>query len=339
MKNPKKVEYPSVTVVMITYNDEKIIEKCFQSIKKQEYLGKVNILIVDGGSFDGSLRIAKKYKVLIISKPQYRDMPYKRVEIAMSSVKTDIALLFSADNRFKETDCLSKMVEPFSDKEISAVETFRFGYRNIDSILTKYFALIGGTDPIAISLDKADRAPYDILKWHSYGKVEEKSQYFKVTFSNDESKIPTLGANGFAVRNNIIKKFPFKDGLHIETCVNLIKKGYDKFAFVKDVHIIHDIEISLIEFLKRKLRWKQMYSNTNIKRAYLIYNPKRDKLKLFLIIFTNITLIVPLLRAIKGFIKKRELAWFLHPIMCNIFTISYGVSVFERVFQRKNKDS
>lgn len=325
------MKYPSVTIVMISYNDEKIIEECFKSIKKQDYPGKVNILIVDGGSTDHTLDIAKKYNVKIILKPQYKDAPHIRGEIAVNSVKSDIVIFFSADNRFKELDCLKKMMEPFFDKEIVAVETFRYGYNNNDSLLTKYFALIGGNDPIAVALGKADRSPYDEDKWHSFGKAENIKNYFKVTFDNDISKIPTLGMNGFAIRNKLLQKFKFNNSLHIEMCSNLIRRGYNKFGFVKNAHIIHSIDTSLIEFLKRRLKWKKLYSEgNNIKRTYLVYNPKKDKLKLFLLIISSITIVFPLLRAIKGFIKKQELAWFLHPLVLNIFIFNYGLDLIRQ---------
>lgn len=337
MKNSKKEQKPlSVTIAMISYNDEKIIEDCFISIKKQDYLGEIKILIVDGGSTDKTVEIAQKYRALVISKPEYKEAPTKRGDIAVDFIKTDIAMFISADNRLQEKDCLQKMMEPFLDPEISAVETFRYGYRNNDPILSKYFALIGGADPVAISLGKADRAPYDCIKWNSFGKAEENSSYFKVTFDKKTGEIPTLGANGFAIRNKLLQKFKCENSLHIEMCVNLVKSGHNKFAFVKDAHVIHDIDIGLIEFIKRRLKWKNMYSNTNnVKRTYLIYDPKKDKFKLFLLVLLNVTFIFPLLRAIKGFIKKREFAWFLHPIICNIFIISYGLSALNAFIQSR----
>lgn len=322
----ENIRTPSVTIAMISYNDEKIIEECFRSIKKQNYGGKVSILIVDGGSTDKTIKIAKKYGAKIIIMSQYKDQPYKRGDIALNSATTDIVIFFSADNRFKENNCLTKIIMPFLDKEISAVETFRYGYNQENSLLTKYFALIGGTDPIAVSLGKADRAPHDASKWHSFGSVEENVNYYKVTFDNDVNKIPTLGANGFAIRNNLIKKFPLKDSLHVEMCVRLIAGGFNKFAFVKNVHIIHDTQSNLTELLRRKLQWKNLYSNTTLKRSYFVYNPRKDLLRLVSIIFLSLTLIVPILRSIKGFFKKKEIAWFLHPIIGLIFIINYGLS-------------
>lgn len=320
-------KYPSVTVAMLSYNDEQIISNCLKSIREQNYPGKVEILIADGGSTDKTISIAKKYKARIKSWPEYKNNPDKRGEIILKLIKTEIALIFSADNRFQEKNCLRAMIEPFSDPEISAVETFRYGFDQNDHILTKYFALIGGSDPVAVALGKADRAPYDVDKWNSFGKAETTKNYFKVTFENDINKIPTLGANGFAIRNSLLQKFSNKDSLHTDLCLRLIESGYDKFAFVRNYHIIHDASLGLKPLLMRKLTWRAIFSKNKTNRKHTVYNYEKDILKLIIIIFSFSTLIVPTIRAIKGCLKYRSTAWFLHPFISFIFLVTYGLHV------------
>lgn len=315
----------SVTIMMISYNDQDIIFDCLESIRLQNYQGKVDVLIMDGGSTDNTLNIIKKFNAKVIIRPDLKNHPNKRLELGMNSIQTDIALILSADNRFQEKNCLKKMLEPFLDKEIVAVETFKYGFNNKSSLLTKYFALIGGADPISIALGKSERSPYDKDKWHSFGKVENKKNYFKITFNNDANKIPTLGANGFAVRNLLFKKYPPKDGLHIEMCMDFIKNGYNKFAFVRNVHIIHEINIGILSFCKRRLQWAYTYSSSNMKRRYFVFNFPHDLIRLIFIILSTITIIIPLMRAIKGFIKYKNVAWFLHPFILLIFLITYGL--------------
>lgn len=310
---------------MLSYNDEDVIFDCLKSIRLQDYQGKVNILIMDGGSTDNTLNITKKFDAKVIVRPDLKNYPNKRLELGMNSIQSDIAIMFSADNRFREKDCLKIMMEPFLDKEIAAVETFKYGFNNKSSLLTKYFALIGGADPITIALGKADRSSYDKDKWHSFGRVENKKNYFKVAFENNANKIPTLGANGFAVRNSLFKKYPPKDGLHIEMCMNFIKNGYNKFAFVRNAHIIHEINVDLLSFCKRRLQWAFLYSSLNIRRKYFVFRFPRDLIKLLLIIISIITIVIPLLRAIKGFIKYRNVAWFLHPLILLVFLAAYGL--------------
>lgn len=312
---------------MLSFNDQEVIYDCLNSIRLQNYQGKVNILIMDGGSSDGTFDIIKKFKAKVIVRPDLKNSPNKRLELGIGLIRSDITIIFSADNRFKEKDCLKKIIEPFLDKEITAVETFKYGFNNKSSLLTKYFALIGGADPIAVALGKADRAPYDKDEWSAFGKIDIKKNYFKIAFDNDANKIPTLGANGFAVRSTLFRKYPLKDGLHIEMCMDFIRNGYNKFAFVRDVHIIHEINVDLFSLCRRRLHWAFLYSSSSMKRKYFVFNFPYDLIRLILIILTAITLVIPLIRAIKGFIKYRNVAWFLHPFVLLIFIVAYGLQI------------
>lgn len=316
----------SITVPMISYNDESVLGDCLASIRNQDYdQNLIDILIVDGGSSDRTLEIAHKYGATIISRPELKDQPNIRGSIALQATQADLILFFSADNRFQENDALSEMVKTFENQEVVACETLRYGYNKTDPILSRYFALIGGGDPIAVGLGKADRGPYDKKSgWHSFGTAQDCGEYYKVKFAADISKIPTIGANGFLIKREMLDNMDYKENVaHIDMCVSLIRKGYNTFAFIKNKHIIHYININLFSFLKRRLLWAKVYSADKIKREYGVFQ-KKDTTRLVLIIFANLTLILPLLRAIKGYLAVPDMAWFLHPLMCLVFTLSYG---------------
>ena len=62
------MNFPLVSVVIPTYNSEKTIERCLESIKNQTYKN-IEIIVVDKGSADKTLEIARKYtdKVFVIN--------------------------------------------------------------------------------------------------------------------------------------------------------------------------------------------------------------------------------------------------------------------------------
>jgi glycosyltransferase involved in cell wall biosynthesis len=57
---------PLVSVIIPTFNSEKYIEKCLQSVKSQTY-GYIEIIVVDKNSIDKTPEIAERYasKVLL----------------------------------------------------------------------------------------------------------------------------------------------------------------------------------------------------------------------------------------------------------------------------------
>src|SRR3989344_775679 len=62
----KKFE-PNVSVVIPAYNEEKNIEECVDSVFNSDYpKEKMEIIVVDDGSKDKTLRLLKKYKKIKI---------------------------------------------------------------------------------------------------------------------------------------------------------------------------------------------------------------------------------------------------------------------------------
>ena len=324
-----------LTVAMISYNDEKIIAECLESIKEQTYdQSLISIYIVDGGSTDSTVKIALGYGAKVLSRPDLRDRPDVRVGIALSTPKDDLILIFSADNRFSDKETLKGMVSAFDDEDIVGCHTFQYGYRKSDPILSRYFALIGGNDPIAVELGKADRAPLDKKKWHSFGYAQETKNFFHVQFEPNIKKIPTLGANGFIFRGYLNNKSEYlESGLHIDMCTDFILKGHNKFSFYKDGQIVHFINTTLLQFIQRRLAFRLMYSSVKTKRLYSVFDAS-EILSLIIVILKSITFIQPVVRSTRGFIVLRDPAWFIHPFILPIFILGYGLQIIRNLLKK-----
>ena len=50
-----------ISIITICYNDEKGLQKTIESVLRQDYSGSVEYLIIDGGSKDGSVKVAENY--------------------------------------------------------------------------------------------------------------------------------------------------------------------------------------------------------------------------------------------------------------------------------------
>ena len=59
MKSKSKKNYPVISIITVVFNNVKHIQKTLNSIYKQKYKN-YELIIIDGGSTDGTLKIIKK---------------------------------------------------------------------------------------------------------------------------------------------------------------------------------------------------------------------------------------------------------------------------------------
>ena len=326
---------PSVSFIIPTYNSEKVLFICLKSIKKQNYpRKKIEIVIVDGGSTDNTIQIAKEFKVDKILENPFVIHPRGR-SIGIKDSRTDLILCLDSDNILYGKDWLQKMVKPFRDKSISAVEPLYYVANKNDNIVTKYCSLIGADDPIIVYLGFHERFSYLTNTWTGVSSEQkDKGDYLKVKF-NHPSNIPSLGANGFIVRGLVLKGINFDPFYHVDISHRLIKKGYNVWAKVK-VGIIHKQEDSITKFfLKKKRRVeRRMDFNTTMGYTYSIKTISIMKLLLRAILIFPI-----LIDAVVGFKRKKSWIWFLHPVIFYGEFLLYGYTFVLRKFKKiKTKD-
>ena len=63
-----KDKLPFISVILPTYNNDSVLLDCLQSIFVQDY-PKFEVLIIDGGSSDKTIEIAKKFSVKVLKNP------------------------------------------------------------------------------------------------------------------------------------------------------------------------------------------------------------------------------------------------------------------------------
>jgi len=327
MIDKKTENFLSISIVIATFNSERTIKKSLESIKKQHYpKNKIETIIVDGGSKDNTLDIAKEYSVKIFKTPKHLQNAEYNKGVGVNKAKNEIVLLLDHDNILPHEKWLEKMILPFMEnKDIVGVEPMRFYYDSNMTILDRYFALLGGNDPVAYYLGKDSHLSWAFDKYNLYGKSKDVGKYYIVEFSPD--KVPALGGNGAAIRRKLLlkeAKADPKNFFHIDVNVDLINKGFNKYGIFKD-SIIHLTNNKLIPFLLRRKYFIEKYHFQDIdKRRYSIYEPSKDKWNLLKYIIISITFIKPLYDSIKGYVKIHDIAWFIHPFMCFAMVILYG---------------
>ena len=111
----KSTEEKLLTVIIPTYNHEKYIEQCIDSVLNQKTLFNFNILVSDDCSTDKTWEVLQKYKNipgLSISKtPQNQGSSAKRFSTLLTSVKSDYITILDGDDYYTDQKKLQKQIE------------------------------------------------------------------------------------------------------------------------------------------------------------------------------------------------------------------------------------
>jgi len=332
MRNKK---LPTISVVIATHNSARTIRQCLTSIRAQRYpKGYLEIIVVDGASTDKTRAIARRFGVKLIAVDPSKQSAEHNKAVGIRCARNDIIAMIDHDNILPHDRWLQVMVLPFLErKDVVGVETLRYQYDPKTSPLDRYFALLGAGDPLVWYLGKADRLSYMYDTYRGAEDWEDRGTYYVVRFTPEN--IPTIGANGFLVRRDVLLKYAkTSPGLYFDMDVNvdLIVNGYNTYAFVKD-SILHLTGYAhILNFLKRRMlflsQYRFGYDGEKI-RAVRRYGKlsKRDVGRLLWAIIACATVIVPLYDSMRGWRKVRDWAWVLHPVLSVCFVAMYTYAV------------
>jgi len=327
---------PSVSILIPTLNSGRVIGRCLKSISEQDYpKSKVELIIADGGSNDDTLKVAKKYGARVYKNPLKTGESGKA--IALSKAKGDLVALIDSDNFLPNKNWLKRMVEPFIDKEILGSEPWEFTYRKKDNLVNRYCALMGVNDPYCYFVGNYDRKSVLSGKWTGLDlEQEDKGKYLKVKIGL--GVLPTIGANGTIWRRQVLKKALGLDKYLFDTDIiyRLAQKKPFYFAKVK-IGIIHLYCHQLKDFYrKQKRRVRDFFYLESQQKRKATY--QRQPLKQLYFIFSVILVFPLIIQSVKGYIKKRDSAWFFHPWFCLATLWIYGTETILAKFRTVEMD-
>jgi len=321
---------PTISIIIATFNSARTLDFCLRRVREQVYdKNKIEIIVADGGSKDSTLKIAKKYGAKIINVNKYKQSAEYNKGVGLKYAKNEIVLFLDHDNILPHKNWLIKITAPFTkNSKIVGVEPLRFYYDKKMTLLDRYFALLGGSDPVVYYLGKDSHLSWAFDKYNLLGDAKDLGDYYLVKFSS--GKVPALGGNGAALKRKILLKYAKADPdnfIHTDVVFDLITSGFNNYGLIKD-SIIHLTNNKLIPFLLRRKYFIEKYQiEQSRKRRYHIYDPQENIMDLIKFILITLTIVIPLRDSIRGFIKIKDVAWFIHPFMCLSFLIIYGAVI------------
>ncbi len=110
---------PLLSIVIPTYNEEKTIGNCINSLFNQSYK-KFELMIVDDGSKDRTEEIAKKFRKVKLIRGEHRGPGFSR-NFGAKKAKGEILIFVDADMIF-DKDYLKYLIKPIIEKNILGTE-------------------------------------------------------------------------------------------------------------------------------------------------------------------------------------------------------------------------
>lgn len=135
------IKFPTVDIVIPTLNSAKLLELCLQRISSQVYSGHYRIIIVDGGSKDGTIEIAQKYtKEIFVEPGKYSDGLNGAKHFGELNSTADLIWYVDSDNILNDEHVLAKLVEPFVEDKTINISIPTTAVNPEDNFLSKWMS-------------------------------------------------------------------------------------------------------------------------------------------------------------------------------------------------------
>lgn len=305
--NQKKLT-PLLSIIIPTLNNERDMPTLMKSITSQTYPQKcIELLVIDGGSQDKTVKIAKKYGAKVIHNKDVLAEP--GVNLGMEKAKGDLMMILAVDNIYENKRAFEMIVGVFNDPSIFAAFP-KHDSNKSDNLFTKYHNTF--TDPFNhfVYGDSANARTFQRVY-----KTVYSNEIYDVYDYNSNPMPPMIAfAQGITVRGSYrrSKSDAFDD---ISPIIKLIKNKKN-IAYVHAVSVMHHTTRSMEHFI-RKQRWATHNALTKINYGISYrtnFLPAKNRLRMKLWPMYAFSIIGPIVISILGLFRDRNAVWLFHPI-------------------------
>lgn len=316
--------YPIVSVIIPTFNEERRLPLCLDSLRKQDYpFCQLDIVVVDDGSTDATRTIATACGATVVMSGKRHIERSKSIGLAAAT--GEYVLFLDADVTLIESDWI-RLAVTCAQRFPNAVgvQGAFWQYEKKHAAPNRYSELLGVNDPLAYFLGKRGVFhPWD-KTWTGKGYcLFDDPDATVVRFTLDQ--LPTLGSQGYLTRRlALIEHTEWQPYFfHLETVQALVARGFNEVIFLKRT-VRHDYVRDWFQF------YRKLYRNGIL---FLEFRPHRHysyglgSLHFFCAVVAMVTFIIPLYQAARGYVHQRDRVWLWHPVVCLVVPILYGMVV------------
>ncbi len=299
-------KFPTISIVIPTFNEEKNIKKCLDSIFRQKYpYSKLEVLVVDDNSTDRTQEIVRQYPTkLLISGKRHGEISKM---IGFKAANGEYVMYLDADNELVGNNWFNKMLKPLEEnKDIIGVFTWE-GAMKTDSALERF-----------LSFDPLQRDSLYQFFSPSIDEVvsQKKTDYWILKY--EINKIPPAGRCLYRRAKIMPIIESFEMFLELDFLVLLVKNGFTNFGYSVNSGLYHHHASNVGELLrKRKYNLTKVYyihAHNKLYQWFNLHNPI-DVTKLFLWVVWSNLIIPSVIVGVYKSIKYNDVAGMYEPII------------------------
>lgn len=323
------MNYPLISIVIATLNSEKTLIRTLTSIKKQTYpKTKTEILIVDAGSTDKTLEIAKKYHTKIYHSPKIENTYAK--QLGFKEARGKYLMYLDSDEVLENKKSLEIKLAAFYARPLVKM-TILSGYKTPKKLSPINYYINEFGDPFSFFMYREGKGNTSLIKdiKNKYKKsiVTEDPNSLILNFSNAK-KLPLIEmfAGGCMIDLAYFKSTHI--GVKIKNEPDMIPhlfyiltKQKKYLAITKNDNTIHYSSASFRKYLKKiASRIKFNVAKSSMGKGGFTgresFMPNSFRVKKILFIPYSFSIILPLIDSFYLWITRKKIIFMTHWILC-----------------------
>jgi glycosyltransferase involved in cell wall biosynthesis len=317
-------KHPLVSVAIATFNSEKTLPLVLRSIYKQDY-PRLEILVVDGGSQDDTLLLARKFGCRIIKN--YRTEPVFAKYLAFIRSKGRYLLYLDHDEVLLNRSSIKKKLKVLGENtKLKVVIGSNYKTPKDFPFINYYINEFG--DPFSFFSYRLSKhyKHFLVTMRNRYQVIGETKEYVIFSLKN-ERNLPFLEFVAGATMTDrffFTKEFPnlVKDAYLLPHMLYFLCQKSPYIAITKNDAVMHYSAESLKNYLK-KVKWRiknniffdQSTGFAGFRGRESFYS-RWFRIKKFLFVPYSFSLIFPILDSLSLAITRKKVLYFIHPLLC-----------------------
>ncbi len=298
---------PILSIVTPTYNASTQLDRYFRSIEIQTVSpNKYEILIIDGGSTDDTIAIAKKHHATIVHNPKKLAEP--GVALGFEKAKGEFIMILATDNIFVEANAFEKILSVFSNSDISSVFP-KHDSEKADTIFSRYVNTF--TDPFThfVYQNAANARTF----YKIYPMILHTDLYDLYDYKKGNSYPLIALAQGFTIRKKDMPKRYEEKHDDVLTVYSLIDQG-KTIAYAHGISMYHYTIGGFSDFVrktKRAVENAMVRANSGISKRNHYLTP-RQQIMQYLFFPYSFSIIAPLTVSLYNVLISGNSVWLFH---------------------------